>query len=308
VIARTRLRAELLLLGTASLAVARAGAQDLEPRQYSNVPVGTNFLIAGYASSDGSVLFDPAILLDNAQLTIDGPVVGYARGLALGELSGKVDAGISHACLSGSADFNGERVSRDKCGLSDMKARLSVNFLGAPALRRSEFAGYRQNFVLGASVQLGIPVGDYQPADLINVGANRWSARTEIGFSKAQPRNWTVDAALSGTFYEANDEFRGGRSREQDPIYALQVHLVRILQSGIWIAIDSTHYRGGQTTTGGIEDPNAQSNSRVGLTLSIPLARAQSLKLYYNSGVSTRSGTDFDTLGAAWQYRWGGRP
>ncbi|MBS1224747.1 MAG: hypothetical protein H6R24_1425, partial [Proteobacteria bacterium] len=31
-----------------------------------------------------------------------------------------------------------------------------------------------------------------------------------------------------------------------------------------------------------------------------------SVKLYASTGVSTRIGTDSDTIGIAWQYRWGG--
>ncbi|HZF28185.1 MAG TPA: transporter [Gammaproteobacteria bacterium] len=301
------IRVSSLVPAAALLVLCRAGAQDLEPRQYSNVPVGMNFLIAGYASSDGGVLFDPSIVLDNAQLGIDGPVVGYARGLSLGGLSAKVDAGVSRVCMSGSADFEGQRVSRSKCGLTDAKARLSVNFVGAPALTAPQFASYRQGFILGASLQLGVPVGDYTPADLINIGANRWSGKAEIGFSKALPRRWVLELALSGTFFEANGEFRGSSKREQDPIYALQLHAVRSLPSGVWISVDSTHYRGGQTRTDGVENPNQQSNDRLGLTVSVPINRAQSIKLYYSSGVTVRTGTDFDTVGAAWQYRWGGR-
>ena len=181
--------------------------------------------------------------------------------------------------------------------------RLAVNFIGAPALRLQEFAAYRQNLVVGASLQLGVPVGDYEASRLINVGTNRWSAKMEVGFAKALPRNWTFEVSLAGTLYQANDDFRGGRTREQDPIYALQVHAVRSLPSGIWIAVDSTHYLGGQTTTDGVQNPNRQSNDRLGLALSMPINRAQSLKLYYSSGVSTRTGTDFDTVGAAWHNR-----
>ena len=303
---RTVLRYDVLLM--AALAAVGASAQELEPRQYSNAPIGMNFLVAGYATSSGGVLFDPSIALDNAELEVDGPVVGYARALSLGELSAKIDAGVGHACLSGSADYEGEHVTRHVCGLSDVKTRLAVNFIGAPALRPQEFAAYRQNLVVGASLQLGVPVGDYDGQKLINIGTNRWSAKMEIGFSKALPRQWILEVSLAGTFYEANDDFRGGRTREQDPIYALQLHAVRSLRSGMWIAVDSTHYRGGQTATDGVQNPNFQSNDRLGLTLSVPINRAQSVKVYYNSGVSTRTGTDFDTVGAAWQYRWGGKP
>jgi len=50
-----------------------------------------------------------------------------------------------------------------------------------------------------------------------------------------------------------------------------------------------------------------QSNDRFGLTASLPINAKQSVKLAASTGVSTRTGTDFDTVAAVWQYAWGGR-
>jgi len=281
-------------------------AQELEPRAYTNAPIGLNFLIAGVTGSDGGVLLDPSIPLENGQIHADGPVVGYARSLRVGKMSSKIDFGISHACLDGSADFQGQRVSARRCGLSDARTRWSVNFFGAPALSLKEFAGYRQNLVLGASLQLSVPTGQYDPSKLINVGTNRWSAKPEIGLSKLLGGRWSVDLALAGTFYETNDDFYGGRTRAQDPIYSFQAHAVRLFPKGAWLAVDGTRYRGGRTVTDGFADQDLQSNTRLGLTVGLPINRRQSLKMYYSTGVVTRTGTDFDTVGGAWQYRWGG--
>jgi hypothetical protein len=283
-----------------------AGAQELEPRAYTNAPIGLNFLIAGFTDSDGGVLFDPSVALDNAHVRSDGPVIGYARALRVGDMSSKIDVGISHVCLNGSADFQGQRVSGERCGSSDARVRWSVNFFGAPALTLKEFAGYTQNLVVGASLQLGVPTGEYDATKLINVGTNRWSAKPEIGLSKVLGRRWSLDLAVAATFYETNDDYYGGRTRAQDPIYSFQAHAVRLFPKGFWLAIDGTRYRGGRTVTDGFADQNLQSNGRLGLTIGIPINRHQSLKLYYSTGVVTRSGTDFDTLGGAWQYRWGG--
>jgi hypothetical protein len=283
-----------------------AGAQELEPRAYTNAPYGLNFLITGFSGSDGGVLVDPSIALDNASIRSDGPVLGYARSLHIGNLSSKIDGGVSHVCLKGSADFEGQRYSRTVCGWSDARVKWSVNFFGTPALSPEKFGTYRQNLVLGASLQIGMPSGEYDSARLINIGANRWSARPEIGLSKVLGRRWSVDLAIAGTFYEANDEYYGGRTRAQDPIYSFQAHAVRTFPNGIWLAVDGTRYRGGQTRTDGFEDQNLQSNGRLGLTVAVPINRRQSIKVYYSTGVLTRTGTDFDTVGAAWQYRWGG--
>jgi hypothetical protein len=74
----------------------------------------------------------------------------------------------------------------------------------------------------------------------------------------------------------------------------------------MWIAIDATHYEGGRTATNGVLNNDLQSNGRLGLTLSVPINRRQSLKFGGSRGVATRTGTDFDLLAVAWQYRWGG--
>jgi hypothetical protein len=40
--------------------------------------------------------------------------------------------------------------------------------------------------------------------------------------------------------------------------------------------------------------------------VALPVNRHNSIKLYGSTGVSTRTGSDFDVVGIAWQYRWGG--
>ena len=49
--ANRRGRAGLALM--AAWLVLPVAAQDIEPRAYSNAPIGTNFLVAGYARTEG---------------------------------------------------------------------------------------------------------------------------------------------------------------------------------------------------------------------------------------------------------------
>jgi hypothetical protein len=41
-------------------------AQDLEPRAYSNSPIGLHFVLVGYAYTTGKLLTDPSLPIDNA--------------------------------------------------------------------------------------------------------------------------------------------------------------------------------------------------------------------------------------------------
>jgi hypothetical protein len=40
--------------------------------------------------------------------------------------------------------------------------------------------------------------------------------------------------------------------------------------------------------------------------LAVPVNRLNSIKFYVSKGVSARTGNNYDLLGVAWQYRWGG--
>jgi len=277
-------------------------AQDLEPRLYTSAPTGLNFLAVAYSASQGGVLFDPSVPLEDAHIDVDGPAVAYIRSLGLWNKAAKFDALLPRACLDGSATFNGAIVTRDVCGLADPRFRLSVNFHGAPALAPQAFAAFAQDFVVGASVQITAPWGQYDDARLVNVGTNRWSLKPEIGFSKTfEHLTWEMAAAV--TLYDDNEEFVNG-TLKLDPIYSVQAHVVHVFQRGAWLAGDATHYRGGRSTVGDASRDDLQENWRVGATVGFPLNRNHALRIQASTGVSTRTGTNFDTVAVIWQYRW----
>ena len=282
-----------------------ADAQELEPRAYTNTPIGLNFLIAAYAYSSGGVATDPALPIKDAHLHIHSAILAYARSLNVLGTSGKVDVVLPYAWLSGSAEVVGQPREREVSGLADPRLRFSVNLYGAPALSVEEFTSYKQDLIVGASLQVGIPLGQYDSEKLVNLGTNRWSVKPELGISKAWGR-LTIEASGGITFYTTNDDFFGGKSRSQEPIYSLQGHLSYNFSRGMWVGLDGTYYTGGRTTTDGVKDNNFQGNTRVGVTFALPVNRYNSIKLYASTGVSTRTGGNFDTLGIAWQYRWGG--
>jgi len=279
-------------------------AQSIEPRSYSNAPVGVNFLIGGYAYTRGGVSFDTLPITD-PKLTTSSAVVGYARALDLWGSSGKFDVIVPYTWLSGSAIYQGDPVRRDVDGFADPLLRVSVNFFGAPALKLPEFRSYRQDLVVGASLQVSVPAGQYDETKLINLGTNRWFFKPEIGVSKALGP-WTLEAKTAVTLFTTNNDFFNGNKRSQDPLYSLQAHAIYNFSSGIWGSVDATYFAGGRTTLNGVLQVDRQQNWRMGATLAFPVDLYNSIKLYASKGVSARTGNSFDLLGIAWQYRWGG--
>lgn len=282
-----------------------AAAQQLEPRSYGNTPVGMNFLIAGFAHSSGGLATNPAVPIKNAKLNVDIPVVAYARAVDAWGNSAKFDVIVPGGCLSGSANVNGAPQSRDVCGLLDPAFRFSVNFYGAPAVSLKEFTTYRQNLVVGTSLQVIAPWGQYDSTRLVNLGTNRWTFRPEIGLSKTIG-SFSFELAVGASIFTTNDDFFGGKVHEQDPMYSTQAHLIYQFRNGAWAALNATYFTGGQSTLDGVRQDDRQQASRLGATFAMPVDRYNSIKLYASTGLSIRTGTDFDTVGVAWQYRWGG--
>ncbi|HKY02582.1 MAG TPA: transporter [Burkholderiales bacterium] len=289
----------------AALLAPGAYAQELEPRAYSNLPVGMNFLLVGFAKSEGSLSTAPALQIEDAELDIDTGLLAYARALNLWGNSGKVDVILPYSHLEGSALVSGVPRERDVSGYGDPRVRLSMNFYGAPALTMAEYPAYEHDLVIGASVQVAIPMGQYSSDRLINIGSNRWGIKTDVGFSKAFDKV-TADFTVGATIFTDNDDFFGGQRLEQRPVYSTQVNLSYDFGENVWAALGYTYYFGGRTTVEGDTKDDELGNSRVGFTLSLPIDRNYSFKFNASKGVVTRFGTGFDVVGFLIQYRWGG--
>jgi hypothetical protein len=299
------MRATLFLATLALVTGGPALAQEIEPRAYSNAPLGVNFVILGATYSDGALIFDPSVPLVDARLKTPAALFAYARVFGLWGQCAKVDVLVPYSWLSGSALYKGDSIEREVDGFADPRVRLSVSFLGAPALPLKEFAAYRQDLIVAASLQVSLPVGQYDSTKLVNLGTHRWSYKLEGAVSKAWGP-WTLELTAAATLYGDNDDFFGGMTREQDTLYAFQGHGVHNFRSGAWIALDATYYTGGRTTIDGELNDDLQQNWRGGATLALPVNRRNSVKLYASSGVSARTGSDYDLFGIGWQYRWGG--
>lgn len=292
-----------VVLALVFMAVA-ATAGEIEPRAYGNAPVGVNFLLAGYARSEGGLSTAASSPLQDAELSIDTGLLAYARTLEVLGKPGKFDVILALSDLSGTAMVAGQPRERNISGLNDPRFRYSVIFHGAPVLSVAEFAGYQQDLLIGASIQVSAPLGQYDPNKLVNLGTNRWFVKPDLGISKAWGE-FTLELSTGVIFFSANDDYFGGKRLEQDPVSTSQIHATYNFGRGLWAAVSGTYDYGGRTTIDGVESADLQSNSRFGATIGLPVNRNNSLKLYASTGVSTRTGSDYDLIGAVWQYRWG---
>jgi hypothetical protein len=267
------------------------------------VPVGTNFVALGYGYAQGNILLDPAIPVEDLDSKIHTFVGAYVRAIDFFGLSSKIDLLVPFAAGDWAGELAGVDTARSATGFGDPRLRLSVNFVGAPALRPAEFAGYVQKTIVGASLQLIAPLGQYDSSKLLNLGSNRWTFRAQLGVSQVVGP-WIFEAFAGSWFFTDNDDFYGGSTLEQKPLLVGKLHAIRSFPRGWWLALDGGYGYGGRSSVDGVERETRISTFRFGLTFAAPIATHHTLRLTLASGARVERGADFDAIGVSYTYRW----
>ena len=299
------MRARRLAFCVAALAIARQlDAQDMEPRAYAPSPIGVRFVVAGISRSAGGVVVDPSLPVEDVHAVVSSPIVGGGATLSLFGRTAIASVAIPFAWARATGRVEETTREASRTGMADWRLKLSVNLLGGRALRPREYAAARPKTVAGVSFTVAPPLGQYFPDKLVNLGANRWSYKPEVGMAH-EFRRWTVEGYTGAWFFTANDEFYPGTSvRTQNPVYSVQGHLTYTFKPRLFAALDGTWYTGGESTIDEQPKADLQRNSRLGVTLALPLTARQALKIAYATGATTRIGGDFDTVAVVWQMSW----
>ena len=298
---------QVALLYIALAGLGPIAAQELEPRAYAANPAGVRFAIASVGYSSGDVVFDPTSVLSDVKATAYGAAVGFGSTFRLFGRTANAAVAVPYAWGTISGNVAEERASVDRAGLADMRVRVAVNWLGGRAMPLGEFARRVPSTVVGTSVTISLPTGQYFSDRLINIGTNRWAFKPEIGVSHpAGP--WTLELYGGGWFFTRNSSYFGETAKEQRPLLSLQSHVAYTVRPRLWMAADFTFYTGGRVVIDDTPAAERQENTRVGFTLSIPALRTSSVKLAWSTGASTRLGGNFDTFGVTWQTTFLPRP
>lgn len=280
----------------------RAAAQDLTPRAYWPVPKGTRVAVAGYSYVSGDVLLDPTAPISGVDSKLHTCVVGYLQTFSLWGRTANLVAELPYSRGTATGLIDGNPARRDLSGFGDLGVTLSVNLMGAPTMTPADLQALRgdPHPILGASVKVVAPTGQHNPERLINVSANRWAARLELGTIIPFSPPWLVELHAGAWFLGDDDDYLAG-PRKQDPIYEAQVHLVRRFKPGFWASLDLNYFTGGRQTIGGEKQAVAQNNSRIGATVAVPFGGRHAVKIGAFTGLRTEVGSDSNQLLVSYQ-------
>ncbi|MGA7315915.1 MAG: transporter [Silvibacterium sp.] len=308
-----RFSSKLFVCGLAVWLSGRVFAQDLSPRAYVITPLHSNAVVLTWSYFNGGLDINGAIPITGVTATgiFSVPSLSYYHAFGIYGHSANVTVTLPYGVGNFEVEAGELHASVYRSGLQDLVTRFSVNLIGGPALPLREFVKWRQKVLLGTSLKVVAPTGQYSPQKLINWGINRWAFKPELGYSQRWG-NWLLDAYAGAWFYTANPAYFARplpRSQTEEPIGSFESHLSRNFGPGTWASIDGNFWWGGITSLNGIRNPETkQTSSRIGATFAWRFAKHQSLKISYSDGTYVRFGGNYHSVQAGWQYSWIGRP
>jgi hypothetical protein len=280
--------AMLLLLGLL-LAPGTARAQGEGPRVYALAPVGLNAVSVTFMGMSSNYNFAQDILIQNADIKSNVWAISYNRFFAvggrfaeiwitpvLGDVSGSVKLmpGVSSILPAG---ITVPSVS----GWADPYVAFRIGLVGAPALKLPEYAQYKPGFQVYALAGANIPIGSYESTRPVNLGTNRWALRAAAPMVQAwaRPGKLTLLEVTPGFyFYTANnDPYGPATKRTQSPLFVVESHLTQNLTPKFWIGGDLRYQAGGETTTDGVLDANANNHAGGGFEVGFQILRPLSV-------------------------------
>ena len=313
------MRRGILLLSIISVMMTRSFAQDLAPRAYVVTPLHSNAVTLAWSYFTGPVDFNGVVPIGNAKGTYSVPIFSYYHAFNFFGRSANIVAALPYGVGNFTGEVGDKQRSIYRSGLLDFTARMAVNFIGGPAMEPQQFVKWKQKKILGASLKVVAPTGQYDPTKLINWGINRWAFKPEIGYSQRFAGNWIIDGYAGVWFYTENPQSFSRPvpvPQNQAPIGSLEGHLSYDFKrfgwlkgSRGWASLDGNFWWGGIASVYNIQNPETkQTSSRLGGTVSLPYSKHQSVKISYSGGTYSRFGGDYKNLQVAWQYSWIGWP
>ena len=298
-----------VLLATFSLlcVAAEVVAQDVEPRRWTPFPVGTTVVGVGVLWGEGDVAFDPLLKLTDTTVATTATEVSVIHAFDLFGQTARVDLRLPQQHVRWKGLLDGTPRTRDVWGLADPRVRLSVNFVGAPALSGKEFLAYRAahpvNTVVGAALAVNLPLGEYDEDKLLNLGNNRFAVTPQLG-AVHHRGHWSYELTGSVSLFTENREFLVDQTREQDPLFALQAHV--IYAPGPWFAsLGAAYDWGGESRVEGVAKGDYRETLFFGLSAGISIDQRSSVQVTYVGNRAQKDiGADSDNVGLAYTIRF----
>lgn len=298
-------RSQLSAFTAATLALMPGIGFADNARDWQNTPTNLNMVFGYYNRVDTNTPIDTTLPINGLSLNADLYLFRYARSFGIDGRNSAIQFIQPYADVSASFDnaqfFSGTKRNG---GMGDTQIVFAHNIFGGPALTAEEFASWKPETFLTGALWMTMPTGDYDKDRIINIGSNRWVFKPELGFGTPIGPTW-LEINTYVSLFGDNKDYHGDSKLEQKPLYAIEGHYSYTINRALWVSLDATYNRGGESRIDGDWQDNKQENGLLGASLGFMLSPQFGGLIAYNDTVSERTGSpDVNTWTFRLQYVW----
>lgn len=276
--------ASLRFIPIVFLLTQNALSQDVEPRRWNPIPLGTQILGAGYSYTSGKVFFDPLLEAEDVTIRAHSLVASFTQPFSIGHKLGNISLVLPFSAADWNGFLSGEPAGLNRTGFADPTVRASVILAGPPAGSAGEVRQYRLDNPVytsfGVSLAITFPFGEYFEDKLINLGSNRFVFRPQAGMIHYWGE-WSFELTGSVFLYTRNPDFFNDAERRQRPTFAMQSHLVKQFRKGAWLSLGAGYGLGGESIVNRQPNGDFRSNLLASASYSFLISQGQGLKITY---------------------------
>jgi len=259
-------------------------AQDVEPRRWTPLPLGIHVIGAGYGLTNGEIFFDPLLQAENVTVQVNSFVIQYVQPFKLGKKLARLDVLLPYSIARWDGLLAGVPTTVKRNGFSDPRLRFSLNLIGPNAIGPKEMMEYMKsnptNTIVGVSLAVTLPLGQYFEDKILNLGSNRFVFRPQIGMVHSW-KSWSYELTGSVFLYTNNTNFASGKTRKQDPIFALQTHLIKRFNPKAWASLSFGYGLGGESIVNNQPNNDERGNLLGSLAFGYSLTKKQAVKVAF---------------------------
>ncbi|MFM0060219.1 transporter [Paraburkholderia phytofirmans] len=278
---RTKLKRIATWIGASLMLVAShyAGAVEVDPGDYEQYPAGATIGVLYYNYATTNAFYSNGNKTSNFDLQSN---IGIARLLHVFQLTDRltIDPQIllpfGHVSGFGNASALGSTT-----GVGDV-------ILTAPFKLRLNDA----KDVAAATVYLYAPTGSYDQNRSLNFGANRWSLDFQAAYVKHFSPRWALDLVGDAIWYGNNMSYgASGATLHQRMSYSAQAMVRYMPDLGTSFGLGVTQFWGGETSVDGIDSHDALRTTRMRVTASKFVTKADQVQIQLGTDLSVRNGS-----------------
>jgi len=310
-----------------SLIAGPVSAQDDGARTYWKGRAGTTVMSVQYLNmslqASDAVQFDPShFVYPAADVEADIFIASWARHMTLFDRPSIVSVNVAGGSVG--ADFSttltppeflppgvvpGTSLRQSASGYADPSVQLDVNLFGTPPLPAIfSYLNYEPTWTLDAAFMLGVPIGQYDESQVVNLGLNRAYGRFALPFKYhfgvfSPGYMSSFELIPSVWIFEENDDFVG-QKLDNDPMWQLEAHWTQDFTQHFFGSIDLLYRKGFQSEINGVDVGSDLKIGNVGFTLNYQVTDNVTIRTSFSSNVFGDDDIDNSMIRLQFVYAW----